>query len=683
MQNSASDAGQHLSGLKRYFPLLTGLIAIIAVILAFAGVNVMPQFVVNRYDDTYANGSQVLCLQLIIVCGCFWLYLAALRFDRVRDGISHSIGAATPGTLGAIRMLVCVILLLSALWEDLPSTSYLPHDMRLPYGVIKILHTLPIGFDRFLESHTLLAAWQWITIAALFLGAIGLWTRWVLPVGAVGYLVLGGILREYSHFFHTGVAPLYLLMALVFMPCHHGWSLDRLIAIARGRSVMDANEPRPVYAWSRYILWVLVAIPYLLAGLSKLRESGWMWPAPENMKAIFFSGSLVPMHFDFELSLMMRDAPEAFFLLLGIGALSGELLYCLTLFSKLARMVCPLAMLFMHLGIFFFQNILFFDLILIQAVFFDFRKLRKWVAARIRSRRGSLKLLYDSRSFASHPAHRSSRTVALLRSIDIFERLDFIDFRQIDLNEFNQTHNTSIQSSQLEAEMHLLENGRVRRGYDLYRVLALSFPATWPIAPLVFSPGAQRIVEFIHARVSKRRLESARDDEASTLPSFPLPPFQHIEEQQTWIGLSAVAFAAFLLFGTWAIGAEFYPLTSMGMFKERSTSGEVEYFKPVVHYDSGDSEEARFDQWIGSMADARYRRIVGMVFSDNRDLSFRFFDACIERANAQGDSGRRVVGFEIQKWSWDFRNQPNHPTFGDLEETVHYPAQGKSQVLRN
>jgi hypothetical protein len=40
------------------------------------------------------------------------------------------VGEATPGTLGAIRMWICFILLISTLWEDLPSFALLPLELR-------------------------------------------------------------------------------------------------------------------------------------------------------------------------------------------------------------------------------------------------------------------------------------------------------------------------------------------------------------------------------------------------------------------------------------------------------------------------------------------------------------------------------------------------------------------------
>jgi hypothetical protein len=38
----------------------------------------------------------------------------------------------------------------------------------------------------------------------------------------------------------------------------------------------DAERALPIYGWSRYVCWVMIALPYVAAGLSKLRH-GFFW----------------------------------------------------------------------------------------------------------------------------------------------------------------------------------------------------------------------------------------------------------------------------------------------------------------------------------------------------------------------------------------------------------------------
>src|SRR6266446_10461122 len=91
------------------------------------------------------------------------------------------VGEATPGTLGAIRMWTCSILLLTTLWEDLGSIAWLPAELRHPRGMLGYLYTLPIGFESLVTSEMSLRAFQLLTELLLILGLVGWRTRVVIP----------------------------------------------------------------------------------------------------------------------------------------------------------------------------------------------------------------------------------------------------------------------------------------------------------------------------------------------------------------------------------------------------------------------------------------------------------------------------------------------------------------------
>ena len=88
------------------------------------------------------------------------------------------VGEATPGSLGAIRMWTCAILLLTLSWEDLPSIALLPVELRQPdsllwvyemqYGVMRYFFSLPIGFESFVTSGTSLLVFQLLTELCCF-----------------------------------------------------------------------------------------------------------------------------------------------------------------------------------------------------------------------------------------------------------------------------------------------------------------------------------------------------------------------------------------------------------------------------------------------------------------------------------------------------------------------------------
>ena len=92
------------------------------------------------------------------------------------------------------------------------------------------------------------------------------------------------------------------------------------------------------------------------------------------------------MHFDFQTTFHLLRGPGWIFGALGIAAIVSELGFVLVLVSRLARMILPAVTAAMHAGILLSQNILFPDLIAIQAVFDDWRPLLRRVrrsAARV------------------------------------------------------------------------------------------------------------------------------------------------------------------------------------------------------------------------------------------------------------------------------------------------------------
>src|SRR5205807_6235972 len=130
-------------------------------------------------------------------------------------------------------------------------------------------------------------------------------------------------------------------------------------------------------------------------GLSKLQEGGFYWWNATNMRTNLYGDTLNPREFDWALSLHLAHVPDIFLALLGIFALSSETLFGMVLFSRVARRIFPVAAVLMHIGIFLMQRILFFDLILLQLVFFDFTPVRKAIGARLAIKRGRLQVLYD------------------------------------------------------------------------------------------------------------------------------------------------------------------------------------------------------------------------------------------------------------------------------------------------
>src|SRR5437016_2154413 len=187
-------------------------------------------------------------------------------------------------------------------------------------GVLHLLYALPIGFRGFLASPAALSVFKAVTAALLLAGAAGWCARATRPLAALGYLVFGGILRQYSAF----------------------------------------------YGWSRYACWTVVALAYAASGLSKLRNGGLHWWDAAKVRAIYYRTSLNPMHFDWGLSLRLVQAPEALFALLGLASVALEVGFLAVLFWRPARRVLPLLMILFHVAVLFLQHLLFLDLVVLH-----------------------------------------------------------------------------------------------------------------------------------------------------------------------------------------------------------------------------------------------------------------------------------------------------------------------------
>jgi len=600
----------------------------------------------------------------LVVLVAFWLLAAVISSPAF---FYRFVGGATPGALGAIRMWSCAVLLLMTFLEDLPSIALLPAETRNPKGMLEYFYRLPIGFERFVTSETSLGAFQLLTELFLVLGLVGWRTRIVIPLAAVCHFLLLGILIDHSFFWHQNLVPLYVMLVLSFTPCGDGWSVDRLWKIYQGRAVPPADRASPVYGWSRYACWVMIALPYVANGLSKVEDGGLFWWDPTNMRSMLYTDTLKPREFDWALSLHLKSAPDILFGLLGIVALVTELSFGLVLFSRVARRILPVAAMMMHIGIFLFQRILFLDLILLQFVFFDFTRFRKLIGQWLKARRGRIQVLYDGLCSLCR------RTVRLLACFDLFARLEFLDFRRVDLNSYNRTRKLNLTSKDLEEEMYVVSRGSAYRGFKAYRVIALALPAFWPLAPWLFLPGLSSLGALVYRFVARSRLKLVWCDS-----HCPVQPSEETESTTVTVrnGARRNFSYALLVSGItvvamycWFYRIEFYPFTSWHLYSGLNTTGKVEYYKVLARYESGMMSPARLEDGIGALAfDGRYSPFLEQCFGEPSDIHSckRFLTAEASVYNKKARPGGKITHYEIQQWTWDFRANPLDPQHGNL-----------------
>ncbi len=617
----------------------------------------------------YLTAWQQLARWGLLVAFGLWGWAALLVVMRTDTFFRRCVGPATPGTLGAIRMWVCMLLLVNVLGERLFTIAWLPPELRQPMGVMTLLHQLPIGLNQFVVSEAGLRVFQGATELFLILGLVGWGTRLVMPLAAICSMVLFGIIREYSFFWHQNLVATYVMFVLSCTPCGDGWSIDRLRRIARDREVPPADRATAGYGWSRYACWVALVLPYVAAGCSKFRNVGWFWWAPQNMRRILYSDTLNPVQFHWTLSLRLAEAPDALFGLLGFVGVWGEALFVLVLVSRLARRVMPILMAGMHMGIIFLQNIVFLDLILLQAIFFDFTSLRTRLGQWYARRWGVVHVLYDGWC----PLCR--RTVRVLGALDLFCRLELVDFRRLDLSAFNARHGTQVSAEALEHEMVIVRDGRAWAGFAGYRILALTLPVFWPLAPWLFVPGISQLGAAVYRAVARNRFQllhcdtsCAREPEPERRPPAAVDAPMAPTTSRPRSVVPVAGLVAGLLF-CWLLRVEYYPLTAMQMYTGKwwLTTNEIAFDKPFAQLESGQSSEALFRKAVGTLAiNARYRPILQGCFQGSAKVArcTRFLQATGVGYNRTVPPGERVVRFVIEHWVCPVQD-PAHPRLLD------------------
>jgi hypothetical protein len=125
----------------------------------------------------------------------------------------------------------------------------------------------------------------------------------------------------------------------------------------------------PAYAWMVWACQAAAAIPYLQLSLSKWWSGGLFWFDGRSMRNYMLTDDLNLTQWNIDLALRAYRAPVLVFTLSGLFGLLVESLYPFALLVPRLRLVLPLAVAAMHLGVWFTQDALFLDALLIPLIF--------------------------------------------------------------------------------------------------------------------------------------------------------------------------------------------------------------------------------------------------------------------------------------------------------------------------
>ncbi|MDQ3440734.1 MAG: DCC1-like thiol-disulfide oxidoreductase family protein, partial [Planctomycetota bacterium] len=594
-------------------------------------------------------------------------------FTTSRAFARRIVGTATPGTLGAIRVLTCMVCAYAALQEPVTSVVLLSPADRTPMGVMDFVYRLPIGFNSLVRSETGLTAFKAITVALLLVGAIGWKTRPVLLLAAMCYLPLLGVVRSYSWLSHSGLVPFYALVVLAFTRSGDGWSLDRLIAQWRDEPVPAADVPAPHYAWARYAVWVVIVMQYIAAGLSKLFNDNWLWWNGVNLQTILYRDALRPGRPPDDFILQLTWLPTWAFTFMGVMTIVIELGMALVLVSRVARLIWPIMAGLMHVGIELLQHILFWDLIVMQVVFYDWTKLRRWLGRRISARTGSVDVLYDGYCSICR------RSVRLLKGWDLLDRLNYLDFRTLDVTAYNAQRGVRLDPVELENSMHVVRRGRVTSGFEGCRTIATALPMFWPIVPLLYLPGLSHAGAAAYRWLAQNRMafHTCGPDDACALPSASARPrtsTSSVESRSAaeprdsslarkLLGPVVITGLLSFLLAVWVVRLEWYPFTSVQMFSTHDNSGVLTYYKCFATDAFGNRYEAPLEKMGRGVS--RYRPILSGAFYNaaGRKKCIGMLQFCGTTHNAAHPKNP-VVKLEVERREWDFVQHRKDTNYG-------------------
>lgn len=609
------------------------------------------------------------------IAGAFltlWITGFALPLLTTSRGFARKyVPKATPGTLGALRLFVCCLCLYFA-WNskllNAPDLINKAGQKFIPMGVMDTFYRL--GLAKVVASYD--GAWllQNVTILALVLAAVGLFTRVTVPLAALLYVATIGVNRSFFWLSHAGLVPCYLLFALAFMRSGDGFSLDRMIRIWRQKPVPDADVAERYYGWCRWTLWLIVAMGYLLAGLSKLGNSGFLWWESTNMQALIYRNAMNASRGEPNWFLSSGLLPDWTYGVMGLVSLAAEVGFFAVLFSKRMRLILPILIAGMHYGIIVVMNIPFWDLIWIQAIFYDWRKVREWIAARIARSRPQWTLLYDGYC----PLCR--RTVGLISGIDLFERVRFQSFRDTDFDAFNAEHNVSVTRKRADEEMLLVRDGAVHGGFDAYRQMSLMLPLMWLVAPLMWLPGPAHVGRAIYAWVARNRLSFFQCTDACQFTPGILPMREPEPPTRRFPGFVAVAgVLPVVVLALFINRVEWYPVTCFQMFSQGDdvyTDKSVILMHHLYLVRPDGTEERAFLDKLG-FGSKQYWAKVTAAFKFKKDRSE--MEQLLRKLGAdwnarQASDATRIAKFEMREHEWDFRDHSVKPADAPLRRTI-------------
>lgn len=418
--------------------------------------------------------------------------IGRLRFEWVAERWNQFWFTPARATdLGTARVLFFGITLVAALRLHLADWGAVPHLFWMPTPLFQALRLQP-------ESTTVLGAVDLVWKGSLLLSAIGLFSRWSMPLAAISGFYALGLPQNFGKVHHSDT--LLVLMLFVFACSRAGdaVSIDRLRRLAR------ATGPRPIpepligaeYRWPVRFALALFVAAFAGAGLSKLRVSGLSWAWSDNMR-----NTLLAHHYDHrpptDIGLWLASH-ESLTRLLAAGSLALELGSISALFSRWTRAIVVASIALMQVGIWLLMGVLFLGYASVYPVLIPWSALGQWLRHRTAPRSRTVMIFDGSCGICT-------RTRRVVGALDILGRIEMLDA----VREWDVIARRFPALSQIECltDMHVVSpEGQVQTGFGAYRLLAWQIPLAWILLPVLYLPPVPQLGARVYRAVADNRL---------------------------------------------------------------------------------------------------------------------------------------------------------------------------------
>jgi predicted DCC family thiol-disulfide oxidoreductase YuxK len=365
--------------------------------------------------------------------------------------------------------------------------SQIPAELRVaPIGLGWLLDYLPINPTWVRVSSTLLLVCSFTAMIGLFTCTSALLTV-VLSFYVLGIPQFYGKVNSYHHL-------LWFAAILAACRCGDTFSCDALIAAWRRADHGSIDPPgvSQMYALPLRFVWLLMGVMYFFAGCWKFWSSGVDWALSENLKFVMYQKWT---ELDGWTPFFRIDQYPFLYKAAALGTIVFEISFVFLLFSRRLRFLAPLGGIIFHTMTEVFMRISFSSLVRCYVVFFDwhaiFRRMGCWLYGE------EMYVLYDGN------CQLCRRTIASLQVFDIFGRVLYVNACD---DEAVKDHGLQwLHSPALMADMHVIIQQKVWRGFAAYRALAFRIPILWPAVPFLYLWPVPTIANRVYRHVADSR----------------------------------------------------------------------------------------------------------------------------------------------------------------------------------